>query len=77
MGRESCGDVFDFMENVIESPNADELLQTYQKFSFTITTGIKAYGEKIRRLYEKNEFMREMARLETETIRYGGGNKKK
>lgn len=77
MGKESCGDVFDFMENVIESPNADELLQTYQKFAFTITTGMKQYGDKITRLYEKNEFAREMACLETQTIRFGGCNKKK
>lgn len=65
MGRESCGDVFDFMENVIQSPNADELLQTYQKFAFTITTGMKQYDDKITRLYEKNELAREMACLET------------
>lgn len=77
MGRESSGVVFDFMENVIESPNAEDLLQTYQKFAFTITTGMKQYDEKIKRLYEKNEFMREMARLDTEPIRFGGGNKKK
>ena len=77
MGKESCGDVFDFMENVIESSNADDLLQTYQKFAFTITTGLKQYDEKIRRLYSKNEFAREMARLETEAIRFGGGNIKK
>lgn len=75
MGKESCGDVFDFMENVIESPNADDLLQTYQKFAFTITTGMKQYNEKISRMYAKNEFAREMARLETETIRFGVGNK--
>lgn len=62
MGKESCGDVFDFMENVIESPNADELLQTYQKFAFTITTGLKQYDEKIKRLYAKKEFTRDMDR---------------
>lgn len=53
MGKESCGDVFDFMENVIESPNADDLLKTYQKFAFTITTGMKQYNEKITLLYAK------------------------
>lgn len=75
MGKESCGDVFDFIENVIDSPNADDLLQTYQKFAFTITSGMKQYKEKIDRMYSKNEFAREMARLETEPIRRGGGNK--
>lgn len=75
MGKESCGDVFAFMENVIESPNADDLLQTYQKFAFTITTGLKQYNDKILRMYAKNEFAREVARIETETIRFGGGNK--
>lgn len=75
IGKESCGDVFDFMENVIELPNADELLQTYQKYAFTITTGMKQYNEKISRMYAKNEFAREMARIETESIRFGGGNK--
>lgn len=73
MGKESCGVVFDFLENVIESPNADDLLQTYQKYAFTITTGMKQYNDKISRLYAKNEFAREMARLETETIRFGDG----
>lgn len=77
IGKESCGDVFDFMENVIEAPNADDLLQTYQKYAFTITTGLRQYNEKISRMYAKNEFAREMARLETETIRFGGGNIKK
>lgn len=76
MAKESCGDVFDFMEYVIASPNADDLLQTYQKYAFTITTGLKQYDEKIKRLYAKNEFAREMARLETESIRLCGGNKK-
>lgn len=75
MGKDSCGCVFDFMENVIESPNAEDLLQTYQKYAFTITTGMKQYNEKIERMYAKNEFARDMARLETETIRFGGGNK--
>lgn len=75
MGKESCGNVFDFMENLIEAPNADDLLQTYQKFSFTLTTGMKQYDEEIKRMYEKNEFARECARLETETIRFGGGKK--
>lgn len=74
IGKESRGDVFDFMENVIQTPNADDLLQTYQKFAFTITTGMKQYDEKIKRMYAKNEFAREMARLETESIRVGGGN---
>ncbi len=77
MGKESCGDVFDFMESVIDSPNAEDLLQTYQKFAFTITTGMKQYNEKIKLMYAKNEFAREMARIETETIRFGGGNIKK
>lgn len=77
MGKESCGDVFDFMENVIESPNAEELLLTYQKFAFIITSGLKQYDEKIKRLYAKNEFAREMARLDTEAVRFGGGNIKK
>ena len=75
MGKESCGNVFDFMENVIDSPNADDLLQTYQKFAFTITTGMKQYDEKLTLLYAKNEFARETARRETETIRSGGSNK--
>ena len=75
MGKESCGDIFDFMENVIQSPNADDLLQTYQKYAFTITTGMKQYNEMISRMYAKNEFAREMARIETETIRFDGGNK--
>lgn len=75
MGKESCGDVFEFLENVIESPNSDELLQIYQKFAFTLTTGMKQYDEKIRRLYAKNEFEHKMERLEAETIRSGGGNK--
>ena len=75
MGKESCGDVFDFMEYLIESPNADDLLQTYQKYAFTITTGMKQYNEKISRMYAKNEFAREMSRIETETIRFCGGNK--
>lgn len=76
MGKESCGDVFEFIENVIDSPNADELLQTYQKYAFTLTTGMKQYNEKISKMYAKNEFAREMARLETESIRFSGGNKK-
>lgn len=77
MGKESCGDIFEFMENLIEEPNADDLLQVYQKFAYTITCGMKQYDEKITRLYEKNEFAREMARRESETIRLGGGNIKK
>lgn len=77
MGKESCGDVFDFMQSVIESPNADDLLQTYQKYAFTITTGMKQYNEKIKLMYSKNEFAQAMSRLETETIRFGGGNIKK
>ena len=77
MGKDSLGDVFDFIETVIESPNADDLLQTYQKYAFTITTGMKQYNEKIKQMYVKNEFAREMARLEMETIRLGGGNIKK
>lgn len=75
MGKECCGDVFEFMQNVIESPNADDLLHTYQKFAFTLTTGMKQYDAKIARAYAKNEFAREMARIESESIRYGGGNK--
>lgn len=59
MAKESCGDVFDFMENVIVSPNADDLLQTYQKFAFTITTGMKQYEYKIQesmiKAMEKNK----------------------
>lgn len=75
MGKESCGDLFDFLQNVIESPNAEDLLTTYQKYAFTITSGMKQYNEKILRMYAKNEFAREMSRIETETIRFGGGNK--
>lgn len=58
MGKESCGDVFDFMEYVIDSPNADDLLQTYQKYAFTLTTGMKQYSDKISRMNDNNEFLK-------------------
>lgn len=75
MGKESGGVLFDFMESVIESPNSDDLLQTYQKFAFTLTSGMKQYNEKISRMNAENEFAREKSGLEMETIRFCGGKK--